>query len=469
MLRGGPDPVLIAWLLFIVGGAAILYQPRYGVYLILFEALVGDEILSPWYPFVKNFSSAESIFYLHKSLIFSPLEVYLVLTFLSWLGRRALQREYRFYPGPLFWPMMVFTAFLFSGLVYGLSKGGNLNIALWEIRPIVYMPMMLVLVSNLITTRQHVNNLMWIVMIALLLEGINGDLYYFFVLKTDLSQVEAITEHSAAIHMNTFFLFILAAWLYKASLAKRFFLPLMLPFIGLTYLATQRRAAFLTLIIALVLIALILFKENRRAFWLIVPPLIFAFAIYTAAFWNSGGALGEPVRAIKSVVDQNQASLRDQQSNIYRFMENVNASFTIHTAPITGVGFGNKFLIIVPMADISNFIWWEYITHNSIVWIWMVTGVGGFLAMIFLVGYAIMTGVRVLWKMPGGDLSAIALVAVLYLIMHFTYAYVDMSWDIQSMLYVGAMMGLINILEHIVVLPEKLTVQIERFLPHARP
>ena len=99
----------------------------------------------------------------------------------------------------------------------------------------------------------------------------------------------------------------------------------------------------------------------------------------------------------------------------------------------------------------------------------MVTGGGGFLAMIFLVGYAIMTGVRVLWKMPGGDLSAIALVAVLYLIMHFTYAYVDMSWDIQSMLYVGAMMGLINILEHIVVLPEKLTGQIERFLPHARP
>jgi hypothetical protein len=28
--------------------------------------------------------------------------------------------------------------------------------------------------------------------------------------------------------------------------------------------------------------------------------------------------------------------------------------------------------------------------------------------------------------------------------MHFTYAYVDMAWDMQSMIYLALMMGLIN-------------------------
>jgi hypothetical protein len=55
--------------------------------------------------------------------------------------------------------------------------------------------------------------------------------------------------------------------------------------------------------------------------------------------------------------------------------------------------------------------------------------------------------------MPGGDLSAFALMATLYIVMHFIYAYVDISWEAQSMIYVGAMMGLINGMERIVAQP----------------
>jgi hypothetical protein len=46
-------------------------------------------------------------------------------------------------------------------------------------------------------------------------------------------------------------------------------------------------------------------------------------------------------------------------------------------------------------------------------------------------------------------MQAVVLTAVLYLLMHFTYAYVDMSWDSQSMVYIGAMMGIINCTERI--------------------
>jgi len=64
-----------------------------------------------------------------------------------------------------------------------------------------------------------------------------------------------------------------------------------------------------------------------------------------------------------------------------------------------------------------------------------------------------MTGARVLWRMPRNDLSAVALTAVLFLVMQLTFAYVDIGWDVQSMLYAGLMMGLLNKLEHIVAQP----------------
>jgi hypothetical protein len=83
----------------------------------------------------------------------------------------------------------------------------------------------------------------------------------------------------------------------------------------------------------------------------------------------------------------------------------------------------------------------------------MQTGLFGFLALITLIGQAIMRGTWALFRMPDGDLSVVALAALSYVIMHFTFAYVDMSWDLQSMLYMGVMMGLINSLEHIVAKP----------------
>lgn len=448
-----PDPSILVGFLFLVAAAVIIYKPRYGIYLTLFFTLVGDSILIPTYPFFKNFSSAESLFYIHDALIFSPLELFLVLALISWLGQAAMKRKLDFYSGPLFWPVMVFTAFVILGLAYGLARGGDTNIALWEVRPILYLPIMLVLVSNLLTKREDVSHLMWVIMIALFIEGLVGSWYYFFVLKRNLELVDRITEHSAAIHMNTFFVFVFAVWLYKASPTKRILMPFMIPPVLLTYLATQRRAGYITLLLALLLLAIILYVENRRAFLFIVPPVALAGLLYLGAYWNQGGAIAKPAQAVKSVIALDQANESDQRSTFYRQIENYNSLVTIRSAPLTGVGFGNQFINAVPLPDISFFEWWQYMTHNSIIYIWMKAGFGGFLALLVLVGLAIMTGMRVVLRMPHGGLRAAALLAVIYIAMHFLYAYVDLSWDSQSMIYLGAMLGLINVLEHLVAKP----------------
>lgn len=450
-----PIPLPMAGIVFLVTVATIFYRPRLGIYFVLFFSLLGDSALWPWYPFVKNLSSRESILYLHNALIFSPLEFYLLLIVVAWLGKQAMQRRFNFYSGILFWPAIAFTVCLVFGLAYGIGTGGNANIALWEARPIFYLPLMLILTSNLFTERAHISQLMWVVMFAIFVEGIVGTQFYLVKLGGDLTGIDAITEHSAAIQMNVLYMFTIAVFLYSGSITKRMVMPPLLPVVALAYLATQRRAAYLSLGIAMIFVFTSLYRRRRRAFWFITPITLVLLLAYLAMFWNSSGALAMPASAVRSIIAPDVTG-KDYLSNLYRQIENANTNFTIHQAPLTGVGFGQKFYILVPMPDISFFSWWEYIVHNSILWIWVKTGVFGFVAMIFLVGLSIVTGVRALLRMPDGDLSAALLVATLYIVMHFLYAYVDMSWDTQSMLLVGAMMGIINCAEHIVAKPVRL-------------
>jgi O-antigen ligase len=294
---------------------------------------------------------------------------------------------------------------------------------------------------------------MWVIAAALFIEGCIGIYYYAVVLKGSLASVETITEHSAPVHMNLVFVLAMTVWFFGGTVKQRWLLPVLCLPILFTYLATQRRAAFVGLLVALCLLALVLYQFKPQLFWLLAPMAAAVAVVYLAAFWNSSGALGTPARAVKAIFAPEQATLRDQLSNAYRVIENINTQFTIQQAPLTGVGFGRKFSILVPMPDISFFEWWEYITHNSILWIWMKTGVLGFLSLLLLIGTSVVTGVRAFARMPSGELQAITLSAVLYLVMHFVYAYVDMSWDGQSMILVGAMLGLLGSVEAIVAQP----------------
>ncbi|MCB9135436.1 MAG: O-antigen ligase family protein [Anaerolineales bacterium] len=453
LLLFGATPASIAWVIFFIGIVLIVYEPRYGIYLILFFSLAGDSLLLYWYPFTKNLSSSESLMYLSNALIVSPAEIYMVVTFIAWFGRDIVRHKINFYRGQLFWPSIVFILFITLGLIWGVGRGGNLNIALWEVRAIFYLPLMLVLTNNLITQRKHASHLIWVIVLALFVESLVGAYIYLFVLQGDLSSVESLTEHSAAIHINLVIVLWLATWLFKGgSSNKRIFISLLLPTILLTYMAAQRRAAFLSLFIVLAFMVLILYQERRKVFWMLIPFATVIGLVYVAAFWNSGSTLALPVQAIKSVVAQDQANAKDQSSNLYRQLENINTHYTMSQAPLTGVGFGQKMLFIVPMPDISFFVLWEYITHNSILWIWAKAGVGTFISMLILIGMAILVGMRTLQRTQSGELKAIILSATFYIIMHFVYAYVDISWDNQSMLLVGTMMGLISCMEHVIEL-----------------
>jgi O-antigen ligase len=435
----------IGFALYLLGAAAVLARPRFGLYLILFCALAADSRLFPWYPFLKGFSSRESLFFVHDAFIVSPLELYVVLTTISWSARQVRQGDVRLHTGPLFWPGLAFAASLVFGLAYGLATGGDLRIALWEARAVFYLVPLMLLTGNLVERPAHLTRILSIVSAALFVEGVGASLYYLLVLQGDLRAVESIAGHGAAIHLNALFVAAVAVWIYGGSLLKRILLPLTTPFVLLGYVAMQRRAAFVTLGVAFVLVIAVLYKERRRLFWRVAPALLLLSGGYVAACWNSQGTLAVPVRAIKSVYAARLASDRDQSSNNYRVRENRNISFTIHEHPLAGIGFGQKFAKVVPLDDISRlFEWWEYVTHNSILWIWMKAGIAGFFSLLFLLGLAVVGGSRALERLASAGVKTVVLTATLYIVMHFIYACVDMSWDPASAVFVGTMMGVVN-------------------------
>jgi O-antigen ligase len=462
IIVSGPNPASAAWLMYFAGMILILFRPRMGIYLVVLLTLAADNILLPAYPFIKNFTSSESLFHVpNSSLIFSPLETYLVLTVFSWLGRAVYRRaaigQWRFNlrGGPLLGPVIFFTLFILLGLGWGLARGGDSNIALWEVRPILYLPLMFALTTNLIRTRVQVNRAIWLAMAGLFVVALTGIATWMAAPRAVDGRVEWVIEHGTAVRLNTVFVLMATAFVYRASRAKRIALPIMTLFALYTYVLSQRRAAILALALAFGLMLILLAQQNRRIFWRVAPPFALLSISYLAAFWNRAGPLGLPARAVRSVLRSSSGNWLEDASTFYRLVENINISHTLRQAPLTGVGFGHPFHIIVPMPDISFFEWWQYIPHNSILWIWIETGVFGFFAMAFLIGAAIVRGVRVVRAIPESavsgwrDLSAIALTASLYVVMHFTYAYVDMAWDMQSMVYMGLMIGLINSLHWI--------------------
>ena len=79
----------------------------------------------------------------------------------------------------------------------------------------------------------------------------------------------------------------------------------------------------------------------------------------------------------------------------------------------------------------------------------MKSGLLGFMTLLTMMGFSLMRGGRMVWRVQDNDLQAIAFTVTAYLFMHYMYAYVDMSWDAQSMLFVGTALGLIDCLERI--------------------
>jgi hypothetical protein len=434
-------PLSLAALACIV--TAILMRPIAGIYLMVFFSVVGDAVTMTGYPFTLNFSSPQSFLYLADGLTFTPLELCIAVTAASWFAQVVGGRSWQLSGRPLLAPVLIFGAFVVAGAVYGVYvQRGDRIIAVWELRPLLYVVAIYVLSSNLFTRTSHYVTLAWVAVVAISIQNLFALRYYYTLAGSERELLQSLTEHPTSLIYNWVILLALALCVLRGCslLARLGVVAAAIPAAHVWVLA-QRRAAVVALLVGFILLAIVLFIRRRKACLVLVPVVLVLTAGYTAAFWNTTDGPGFGAQAVKSVVAPDDLSEKDRTSSLYRDVENYNLVFTARAVPLTGVGFGKPFYRPAQLPYIAGFAFNEYIPHNSIVWIWLKMGYFGFVALLFMIAVALRAGLRASLQLDSGDTLAVTLASFIFIAMFAVFAYVDIAWGPITCVFLAVSMA----------------------------
>lgn len=450
------SPVLGASLFVLIAicGIAIV-RPDIGLGVAIVAAIVGDGRSMPWWPAVKNLSSRESALYVADGVSISPLELMLGVVVVSWWLGRSLRSDRRpIELGPFWIPLAIFAVSLGTGLAWGVGRSGDFRVALFEMRPLLLIPIVYVAAINLFTTMRHYRILLWGILAALTVEAVHA-LFRLPTMRAVLPEGQSPVDHTAALHMNLMILlFIAGLWFGTNKLGKRPLLLLALIPVVWLYLAAERRAGVVGLAIGGGYLAFVLFSKNRAKFKRIIPVMAIISVAYVGAFWGAEEApVGFPAQAIKIIIQPDSASEKDASSDLYREIENHNLNATVRSSPILGIGFGQPFLQPIPLPDISFFEFAPFIPHNSLLWIWTKVGVVGFVAFLYLLALATATGIRAARRIVDPDDVALVAVFGAYIPMTMVVAFVDITFDAQTTVLLGTALALVGSAERLTGLP----------------
>lgn len=328
----------------------------------------------------------------HTPIIFTPIEISLMVLAAMWLFRNVrARRAFTFQRGSLFVPLLVFVGCLALGVLNGQLQGVSLNIALWEVRGFLMLLAVYLLACAMVHTDDDLNRLVWAVLIAATVLSVEN-LIRWLVFLHGTAQNDLAYDHTDSVVLIFALVLCLSLLFFGGTRAQqRYALPL-IPVIFFCTLVMERRAAFAVLLVAIVVLVIFLLRLRPRLFWQIVPPLVLISGLYLVVFWHNTGAFGQPARAISSMISPDP---RDASSNLYRDIEKLDITLNIQSAPITGLGFGRPFTFYAQLPDLSFWPFWHYTTHNAVLWVWMKDGVLGFIAFWWLLGRGAYDGSKV--------------------------------------------------------------------------
>jgi hypothetical protein len=371
-----------------------------------------------------------------------------------WLGRTLRADPPPIELGPFWIPLAIFAVSLGTGVVWGLGRGGDLRVALFEVRPLLLIPIVYIAAINLFTTMRHYRILLWGIVAALTFEAVHA-LFRLSTLRSVLPEGQSPVDHTAALHMNlVILLFIAGLWFGTNKLGKRPLVLLALVPVVWIYLAAERRAGVVGLAIGGGYLAFVLFSKNRTKFKRIIPIMAVIGVAYVGAFWSAEDTpAGFPAQAIKIIIQPDSASEKDASSDLYREIENHNLNATVRSNPVLGIGFGQRFLQPIPLPDISFFEFAPYIPHNSLLWIWTQVGVVGFVAFLHLFALGTATGIRAARRIVDPDDVTLVAVFAAYIPMTMVVAFVDITFDAQTTVLFGVALALVGSAERLSGLP----------------
>ena len=440
------EPLLVAPLVGALVGLVVFARPVAGVYLLFGAAMLLEQFeisgltpLTAQTHFYENLSTWSAV-----PIRLSLSDLLAILTLVSWGLRRLVRSNEPARGGPYAWAVGGYALVWLMGAVIGAAHGGgwDLIVTLAESRGGLYFCLLYFLTTNLIRERAQLVVLLWEFVLIVGVKAIQGIGNYQVIL--DLSyQVEAVTAHEDVVFFDAAIALALVMLVLRVRAKLTYALLALLPVILTTEMLTQRRSAFAALAAVLALVVIMSAVERPRLTMIVLGATLFLSTGYAAAFWNSGSRLAEPVRLIKEVADPASVSARDRSSDAWREIENSNIAFTIRQLPLTGVGLGQQYLFEREPPALTNFVYWRYIAHNALLWLWLKAGPYGAFAFWFLIAQIVMRGLRLYRRLDDPFLRSAAAFPVLLAVAQVVFSSVDLGLSYnRTMSVFGIAVGL---------------------------
>jgi len=444
--RGLTSSILLVLGLILVGLCTLIFwRPVIGLYtgVLLNIAMDGQVPGDPISKYTAYFHENLNTF-AHAGVAFSPLELLFAVTTLAYLLRTA--SGMRLQGGTLAKPVLVFGLFLAFGFVWGYSHGGDCKIGLFEARGPFLLVMLYFLVTNLIRDERQLAHLLTALEtgLGILSAWTTFRLFVFLHGHSGGADGALGVNHEDAVFLGYYAVICLLRMVSPGS-RKRPFLLLMALLSVVLMLEMQRRAASVCLVMALVVLAIVLFYRRRHLFLRLAPIAALLIVLYCGAFWNSNSTWAQPIRAIRTSSASSSVNARDNSSDLYRVAEKANVRDTIKAGPLTGVGFGRKYLETHPVMHFADFQFQFYTPHAEVLWIWLKIGAVGFAAFWVLVCLALMRAGSLISRLGTAPLGFSCLVGILYVAMLLTFSYVDIGLaNIRCEMMLGTALGIVG-------------------------
>jgi len=384
----------------------------------------------------------------------SAAEVLMSLGLLAWLSARSKTRGEAQPLGGVLKPYLVFMLVVLFAEVRGLLSGGDFLTSLWELRPQVYGFIMFLLAASLVRERAHLRTLAIIFFACVGLKAVLADFRYFVTLGSNLGSAQAVMSHEESYFFALLVVGAFALLVWHGREKLMLWLVPLVPLAGLALVENRRRVGVLAFWVALALVFSLAVRFEptvRKRVAILGAVLGLAALALTVTYWDHpSGTIGQLVRPIRTAV-QPDTSGRDAQSDAYRIAENLNLVATYAESPLVGIGFGKPMLYLYPMADISQiYPLWNYIPHNTILWISMRMGVVGMAAFWGLVGVILLQAMTFMTTSKDRALRGIAAFAVIAVIAQLVVAWGDLQLEnYRNMMFFGVMAGVVDALPSI--------------------
>lgn len=335
-------------------------------------------VLRPFYVFrlllLENLNKASGI----EALRFSGMEVAIVFLIGLFLLHVAIaKREDVHAPLQPLLPLIAVLGVAFFAVVgmevWGLARGGDARQSFWQLRYLLWTPLLAGLCMYGIRRSTHLVELAMLITVVASIKVAVG----LYIFAWSLTHGHG-TPHSVTSHADTvLFGVVVAMWsgvvLFRASGPRLLLAVPVLLWMALGIVINNRRTAYVTVAIALLLLVFLLPRATRRTVMLgalACSPLV---AGYLLVGKSRSGGIFAPAAAIWSVTTQQDASSDS------RDVENYNLTLTLRHNLLLGSGFGHKYEEGPASYDLTGkFDQYRFVAHNSVLWLMGIGGVIGF-------------------------------------------------------------------------------------------